>query len=158
MPMLAPVQDFQISSDSAGSRGYGAILNTKWLTGAWSMEQRSLSMAYRVLFPIVVAAALWGSHLVSRRVDVLCDNESVVAVLKSGSSRDQHLMGLLRHSSLLAIRHSFMFTASSVHDLANPVADSLSRLQFQCFGRLAPQADLTPCVIPKSLLASLQTS
>ena len=60
-------------------------------------------------------------------VELRCDNESVVAVIKSGSSRDQHLMGLLRHLSLLAIPHSFMFTASSVRGKANPVADSLSR-------------------------------
>ena len=67
-------------------------------------------------------------------------------------------MGLLRHLSLLAIRQSFMFTASSVRSLANPVADSHSRFQFQRFRRLAPQAGLTPCVIPESLLAALRTS
>ena len=152
-----PVPDFQVSSYAAGSPGYGAILNTKWFCGAWSMEQRSLSIAYKELFSIVVAAALWGSQWVSWRVEFLCDNESVVAVLKSGSSRDQHLMGLLCHLSLLTIHQAFMFTASSVRGLANPVADSLSRFQFQRFRRLAPQADLTPCVIPESLLAALQT-
>ena len=157
MSTWAPVPDFQVSSDAAGSLGYEAIFNTKWFCSAWSMEQRSLSIAYKELFPIVVAAALWGSQWVSRRVEFLCDNESVVAVLKSGTSRDHHLMGLLRHLSLLAIRHSFMFTASSVRGLANPVADSFSRFQFQHFRRLAPQADLTPYVIPESLLAALQT-
>ena len=118
------------------------------------MEQRSLSIADKELFPIVVAATLWGSQWASRRVEFICDNESVVAVLKSGSSRDQHLMGLLRHLSLLAIHHSFMLTTSSVRGMANPVADSLSRFQFQHFCRLAPQADPTPCVIPESLMAA----
>ena len=89
-----------------------------------------MSIAHKELFPIVVAAALWGSQRVSRRVEFLCDNESVVAILESGSSRNQHLMGLLRHSSSLAIRHSFMFTASSVRGLANSAADSLSCFQF----------------------------
>ncbi|CAH3113440.1 unnamed protein product, partial [Porites lobata] len=99
MPTWAPVPDFQVSSDAAGSLGYGAIFNTKWFCGAWSMEQRSLSIAYKELFPIVVAAALWGSQWGSRRVEFLCDNESVVAVLKSGTSRDHLLMGLLPFSS-----------------------------------------------------------
>ena len=120
------------------------------------MKQRSLSIAYK-LFPIIAAAALWGSQWVSRWVEFPCDNESVVVVLKSGTSRDHHLMGLLHHLSLLAIRHSFKLTASSVRSLANPVADSLSHFQFQRFRRLAPQADLTPSVIPESLLAALQT-
>ena len=104
------------------------------------MEQMSLSIADKELFPIVVAATLWGSQWVSRQVEFLCDNESVVAVLKSGTSRDHHLMELLRHLSLLAIRHSFMFTVSSVRGLANPVADSLSRFQFQRFHRLSPSS------------------
>ena len=111
------------------------------------MEQRSSLIAHKELFPILVAATLWGSQWVYRRVEFLCDNESVVAVLKSGSSRDQHLMGLLRHLSLLAIRHSFMLTTSSVRGMTNLVADSLSRFQFQHFCLLAPQADPTPCVI-----------
>ena len=118
------VQDFQVSSAAVGSLGYGTIFNVKWFCGASSMEQRSLSIAYKELFPNV--AALWGSWWISRWVELLCDNESVVAVLKSGSSRDQHLMGLLRHLSWLAIPHSFMFTASSVRSKANPVAYSLS--------------------------------
>ena len=83
------------------------------------MEQRSLSIAYKELFPSVTAAALWASWWISRWVELLCYNESVVAVLMSGSSRDQHLMGLLCHLSLLAIRHSFMFTVSSVQ--ARPI-------------------------------------
>ena len=97
MPTWAPVPDFQVSSDAAGSLGYGAIFNTKWFCGAWSMEQQSLSIMYKKLFPIVVAASLWGSQWVSRQVEFLCNNESVVAVLKSGSSQDHHLMGLLHH-------------------------------------------------------------
>ena len=109
------------------------------------MEQRSLSIADKELFPIVVAATLWGYQWVSRRVEFICDNESVVAV---------HLMGLLRHLSLLAIRCSFMLTTSSVRGMANPVADSLSRFQFQHFCRPAPQADPTPCVVPESLMAA----
>ena len=152
--MWAPVPEFQVSLDAAGSLGYGEIFNAQWFCGAWSMEQRSLSTVYKELFPIVLAATLWGSQW----VEFLYVNESVVAVLKSGSSRDQHLMGLLRHLSLLAIRHSFMLTASSVDGKANPVTDSLSRFQFQRFRRLAPQTDLTPCVISESLLAALHTS
>ena len=49
-----------------------------------------------------------------------------MAVLKSGTSRDQHLMVLLHYLSMLAIPHSFVFTASSVRGKANPVANALS--------------------------------
>ena len=112
------------------------------------MKKKSILITYKELFPIVVDAALWGSEWVSQQVEFLCNNESVVSVLKSGSSWDQHLMGLLHHLSLLAICHSFVCIVSSVRGKVNPVADSLSHFQFEHFRCLAPQADLTLCVIP----------
>ena len=50
------------------------------------------------------------------------------------------LMVPMHSLALLAVRHSFSFKASSVHAKANPVADTLSRFQFQRFRHLAPQA------------------
>lgn len=78
-----------------------------------------------------------------------------MAVLQSGTSRDSNLMVLLRYLSLLAVRHSFSFTSSSVGGKANPVADALSRFQFQRFRQLVPHADHEATVVPQHLLASL---
>ena len=76
MPTWVPLPDFQVSSDAAGSLGYGAIFKSHWFYGAWSTAQSSLSIAYKELFLIVVAAYLWGPQWVSWRVEFLCDNES----------------------------------------------------------------------------------
>ena len=156
----APLPDFQVSSDAARSLGFGAIFNSQWFFGAWSASQQPLSIAYKELFPIVVAAHLWGSQWSSRRVEFLCDNESVVAVLSSGTCtfRGADLVVLLRYLALLAVRHSFSFTASSVRGKANLVAVSLSRFQLQRFWHLAPQAAETPTPIPPTLLTVLQVT
>ena len=77
-------------------RGRLSGLN-QWFFAAWSASQQPLSIAYKELFPIVVAAYLWGPGWASRRVEFLCDNESVVDVLSSGTSRDPDLMVLLRY-------------------------------------------------------------
>ena len=45
--------------------------------------------------------------------------------------------------------------ASSVPGKANPVADALSRFQFQRFRRLAPLADLAATPVPPDLLEVL---
>ena len=158
MPGWAPLPEFQFSSDAAGSLGYGAIFNDQWFYGAWSASQQPFSIACKELFPIVVAAYVWGHQWASRRVEFLCDNESVVAVLSSGISRDSSLMPLLRFLALLAVRHSFSFTTFSVRGKANPVADALSRFQFQQFRLLAPQASPAPTPIPSALLTALQTN
>ena len=52
--------------------------------------------------------------------------------------------------ALLAVRHSFPFKASSVHAKANPVADTLSRFQFQRFRHLALQAENADAPTPLS--------
>ena len=65
------------------------------------------------------------------------------------------IMSLVRFLSLLAARHSFSFTASPVRGKSNPIADSLSRFQFQRFRRLAPLADSIPTQIPQQLLSDL---
>ena len=152
MPAWAPLPDFQVSSDAAGSLGFGVIFNSQWFFGEWAVSQQPRSMAYKELFPIVVAAHLWGSQWSTWRVEFLCDNESVVAVLSSSTSRDADLMVLLRYLALLAVRHSFSFKASSVHGKANLVVDSLSRFQLLRFRHLSPHAAETPMPIPPALL------
>ena len=153
----APLPDFQVSSDAAGTLGYGAIFHHQWLCRPWSASQLPLSIAYKELFPIVMAAYLWGPQWSSRWVEFLCDNESVVAVLSSGTSRDPKLTVLMRFLALLAVNHSFSFKASSVRGRANLVADALSRFQFQRFRHLAPQADLAATPVPLVLKALLVT-
>ena len=79
-------------------------VKSHWFCSAWSTVQKPSSVAYKELFPIVVAASLWGSQWVARQVEFLCDNGSVVAVLKTGTSQDQSLMLLLHYLSMLSIR------------------------------------------------------
>ena len=65
-------------------------------------------------------------------------------------------MSLVRYLPLLAARHSFSFTASPVRGKSNPIADPLSRFQFQRLRRLAPHADSIPIQIPQQLLSDLE--
>ena len=158
MSQWAPLPDFQVSSDASGSLGYGAIFNTQWFFDAWSASQESLSIAYKELFPIVVAAHLWGPQWMSRQVEFLRDNMSVVTVLSSGTSREGDLMILLHYLALLAVCHLFSFMASSVRGKANPVVDALSRFQFQRFRLLTPLAEQSPTSILQGLLTALQVT
>lgn len=155
-PQWAPLPDFQVSSDAAGTLGYGALFKRDWFAGAWSSAQMPLSIAYKELFPVVLAAALWGPRWSSRRVEFCSDNMAVVEVLRSGTSRDPNLMALLRRLSLLAAQHCFSFTATHIAGKLNPVADALSRFNFQEFHLLAPHAASAATPIPADLLEELQ--
>ena len=154
-PRWAPLPDLQETSDAAGAIGYGAIFSGHWFAGKWLAGQQPLSIAYKELFPVVIAAALWGSDWVSKWVEFRSDDKAVVDVLQSDTSRDPKMMVLLRYLSLLAAGHSFAFTASSIEGRLNPIADALSRFQFQCFRGLAPHADQEATEIPLHLLGDL---
>ena len=79
----------------------------------------------------------------------------MVEVLLSGTSRDSNLMVLLRHLSLLAARHSFVFTARHVPGKSNTIADAISRFEFQRFHQLAPHASPTATLVPPWVLDQL---
>ena len=155
-PQWAPLPDFQVSSNSAGTLGYGALFKRDCFAGAWSSAQMPLSIAYKELFPVVLAATLWGPQWLSRRVEFCSDNMAVVEVLPSGTSRDPNLMALLRRLSLLAAQHCFSFTATHIVGKRNPVADALSHFNFQEFHLLAPHAASAATPIPADLLEELQ--
>lgn len=91
-----------------------------------------------------MAAATWGEHWSTKRVLFLCDNEAVVAILRSGTSRSSDIMELVRSLHLCAATFNFYYSAKHVPGIDNSIADSLSRFNMQAFRQLAPQADATP--------------
>ena len=91
-PRWATIPDLHVSSDAAGCVRDGAILGRDRFVGRWCPLQLPLSIAYKELFPIVLAAFLWGHHWSAKRVEFRSDNTAVVEVLQSGTSRNSNLM------------------------------------------------------------------
>ena len=120
------------------------------------MVARILSVMERVQFSVVSSlGSQWGHQWSAKRVAFCSDNTAVVEVLRSGTSRDSNLMVLLRHLSLLAARHSFVFTARHVPGKSNAIADAISRFESQRFHQLAPYASPTASPITPLVLAQL---
>ena len=46
----------EVMSDVAGSLGFGAYYNYEWFSGAWVPSQANQYIAYKELFPVVVAS------------------------------------------------------------------------------------------------------
>lgn len=59
-PDLVPPPKFSVGSDASGTIGYGAHMNSEWYNRQWIPHQLCLSIAYKELFPVVLAAELWG--------------------------------------------------------------------------------------------------
>ena len=153
-PCWAPIPDLHVSSDAAGSVRFEAILSRDWFMGRWSPLQLPLSIAYKELFPIVLAASLWGHQWSAKRLEFCSNNTAVVEVLWAVTSCNSNLMVLLRHLSVGG-QHSFAFTARHVPGKSNIIADAISRFEFQRFHQLAPYASPTATSVPPWVLNQL---
>ncbi|KAK3735839.1 hypothetical protein QZH41_007474 [Actinostola sp. cb2023] len=154
-PGLSLSTDVEVTADAAGSIGYGAFHGLEWFNGIWSEPQKDMSIAYKELFPIVIAADLWGAKWVKLHVLFRSDNEAVDVILNSRTSRVPCIMHLVRHLLSSAACYNFTFAAQHIPGIQNSVADALSRFNWQEFRQLAPMANPHPVPIPKALLWEL---
>jgi hypothetical protein len=148
----------QLYTDASGTIGFGGIYQTQWFYGAWSDDllkglDKSVSISFQELYPIVVAAILWGKFWARKRVQFHCDNEGTVFVLNKGRSKSPDIMKLMRKLTLVAAQNSFAYRACHIPGNKNCVADALSRLQMDRFRLLAPMADALPCQIPSNIMS-----
>ena len=90
----------EIWSDTSGSWGCGAFWGSQWFQVQWSEWPgfAGASIAAKELQPIIKATAIWGPSWRGATVTALChcDNEAVVAAVKSGYCRDPTLAHMLR--------------------------------------------------------------
>ena len=151
LPEWAPSPDFEVATDAAGKLGFGAFFQGEWFSAPWLPAQIALGMAYKELYPIIIACYVWGCKWSRRHVLFHCDNMSVVHIINSGTSRDENIMHLVRELLLVSIRFDFRVAAAHLPGRTNLIADALSRFNFQEFHRLTPTANHTPVAIPATL-------
>ena len=154
-PGVSAASDLEVTSDAAGSLGFGAFFKGEWFSGTWVPCQFEQSIAYKELFPAVIAAHVWGIQWFRQHIIFWSDNKAVVNMLNSRTSKVPCLMFLLRKLLFAAAKSNFNFTAQDVPVIHNAAADALSRFHWQEFRRLAPEAHPVPVDIPQSLLEDL---
>ena len=84
------VSSVTVTSDASGSWGCGAFCSRQWFQLTWSdtLCDPTTNIAVKELIPIVIAAALWGGEWRGETVHCRCDNQAVVSVLRSRTSKD----------------------------------------------------------------------
>ena len=133
-PGLSPEAGMEVSSDAARSLGYGAFLKDCWFAWPLAPSQQQQPIAYKELFPAIIAAHVWGHHWCHKHVFFHSDNAAVVHILNSRMSKVPGLMRLLRSLLFAAACHCFSFSVQHVPGVTNQIADALSRFQVQVAG------------------------
>ena len=135
-----PTPSTEVISDASGSFGCGAFsLSHGWFQLEWPSNWHPISIAAKEMVPIVIAAALWGRHWKQSCICFRSDNQAVVDILRSRTSKDQLLMHLLRCLVFYAAFYGFQFTAEHVPGVLNLAADAISRNNIPLFLSLTPQ-------------------
>lgn len=147
--------DHVVQSDASGSWGCGARWSTHWFQTQWPPEWLPTPIAVKELLAVVLAAAAWGSSWQGAHILFECDNMAVVFDLGSGTSKQNHIMHLLRALHFIAAHHQFSYQASHIRGSSNIIADSLSRETVSMTFLLSFQADAEPSPFPWDLMQLL---
>ena len=106
------------------------------------------TLPQRNFFSVVV----WGRQWVGRRLECLCDNMAMVAVINSGRSKDRTIVHLLRCLFFVSAHLNVFVHASHVAGAQNVAADALSSDHVLSFLQAVPEADRLPAAIPQALV------
>ena len=74
-----------------------------------------------------MGVALWGRSWLGRTIRCRCDNMAVVAILKSGSSKDERAMHLMRSLFFFLASYNVILLGKHIPGVENGGADALSR-------------------------------
>ena len=139
-------QCLQLFSDSCGtaSLGCGCYFAGKWAfyqwPEKWCNQKILLDITFLEMVPVLLAIQLWGRELSRKRIVLYIDNEALVSVLNRQSSKSKRLMNLVRKFVLLSMQLEIVFKAVHISTKYNSIADSISRMQWTRFRKLAPMA------------------
>ena len=85
------------------------LLEGFWFARSWAPSQQQKSIAYKELFPVVIAAHVWGHWWCRKHVLFHSDNDAVVHIVNSMTSKVPCLMRLLRNLLLVVARIALPF-------------------------------------------------
>ena len=123
-------------TDASGKIGIGGICGPNWFQQRWSEEflhKKNPSIEYQELFAVTVSVLLWVEHYKNIRICLFCDNESVVAMINTSSTKCKNCMVLIRKIVLHSMIWNVRVFAKWISTDKNIFADALSRFQMNRF-------------------------
>lgn len=147
-PGMSAPSDVEVTSEVAGALGFRAF---SIQSGSVVPSQMHQSIAYKELFPVVVASYLWGQRWCRQHVLFRSDNEAVAHILISRTSKVPCIMQLLRHL-LSAAAH---FNLLSLHSIFPASITKLLMLFPIFFGRISGSWPLMLSYTPSQSLINI---
>ena len=96
----------ELFTDASGSLDYGIFYTSHWIASPWPPVLQNRSIQWKELYPIALVCLIWGHQWTGKKLLFHCDNQAVVDIWASGSSREPLIMHLVC---------SIFFTAATNH-------------------------------------------
>lgn len=93
--------NLQLYTDSAGGKngGFGIYFQGEWSCGRWPDKWINAGFTRNITlleyFPIMVAVEIWGEQLRNKKVLFPTDNQAVVQIINTLSSKSIHVMAMV---------------------------------------------------------------
>ena len=81
---------------------------------------------YEIL-AIYIALRLWSKQITNKRIQLFCDNKSVISILNSGKGKDKLMLHYARQISMLCAINNSEIRLVYIESAENRIADYLSR-------------------------------
>lgn len=144
----------ELFTDAAGSigMGCGAYFSSEWVylhwPNSWAESGAMKDITFLEFIPIVLSMEIWGIQLQNKKIVFNIDNNALVQIVNTQTSKSKTVMSLMRPFVLFTLQNNIIFRARHIAGKDNQIADSISRQQWDRFRRLAPNAQLKPREIP----------
>ena len=123
-------ENLNFHSDSS-NLGYAACFGKGYIQGKfpskWRIPKRDIQ--FLELYPIYIMVELFAPQLANKKVVFITDNKALVGSINKQSSRNFHVMNLLRPMVLVLMKHNIIFSAEHIEGKSNVFCDKLSRFQ-----------------------------
>ena len=117
-----------LTTDASGNWGCGAFTNEgDWFQLEWITKWTPLHITVKELLPIIISVAVWGERWRGQTITCRCDNAAVVAIIRSGSCKEDLAMNLLRNLVSISAYFNVNVTIEHLPGAQNTAADALSR-------------------------------
>ncbi|KAL0194682.1 hypothetical protein M9458_008254, partial [Cirrhinus mrigala] len=126
-------EDIQLYTDAAPSTGFGGYYSGRWFASEWppefshlAQQSDSPSSTLFEIYPVIIAAILWGHEWSKHIILIHSDNSAVVDIINKGRSRSPTIMQFIRRLTLISAQNQFLIRAAHIPGYHNSIADSLS--------------------------------
>ena len=127
---------------------FSGYYNGKWFYGTFdelsALSACKESMTLFELYPIVMAAVLWGHLWCKKRIIINSDSALTTEIINKHKCKDPFIMRFVRKLVWLQAEHNFVIRARWAPKYIDIICDSICHFQMDRFRGLAPTADKRP--------------